>query len=532
MTERPLPPPRWMRATARSLLFTFTTSILAACGGAPGEAPATTTTLVEDVPPTTLGQQDIPTPPAPPPAAAAPPSTLPEQPPQQLSKEELRELVAPVALYPDVVLASLLPATTFPDQLQDAAQYVGDAQIVESVPQDRGWDGSIVGLLQFPDVVRWLDANPAWADEMGQAVTYQQGDVLQAIQDYRHQVQQAGNLKSNQYQKVVARPGRDILIQPAQPDVVYVPSYDPVAAVQPQPAVVQEQSSGINPWLAFGGGALVGALGAYALYSIFDDDKDVRVYNNYYGGGGRGRRIRNYDNYYYARGRRPRYAAWNPRPRPYRNQGQNWQRPQRLRYANTKPVDRKKVRALRPPTNLAAAQAPTAKQIRQQQQKENRQLQQQMQRDKRQQQQLERQQRQQAQKQQRQEKKQAQQVQRQEKKQAQQMQKQQRQQQQRAQRQQKQAQQQQRQQQQREQRQQNKAAQQQRQQQQREQRQQQQQQRQQERQLQQQQRQQQRQENRQQKQMQRQENRQQKQGGGGGGGGGGNNKKKQNKKNN
>jgi hypothetical protein len=100
---------------------------------------------------------------------------------------------------------------------------------------------------------------------MGQAVTYQQGDVLQAIQDYRHQVSNAGNLKSNQYQKVRSV-REDIVIEPAQQDVVYVPSYDPVAAVQPQPGGHRaglRREPGINPWIAFGGGAVVGALGAY-----------------------------------------------------------------------------------------------------------------------------------------------------------------------------------------------------------------------------------------------------------------------------
>jgi hypothetical protein len=79
---------------------------------------------------------------------------------------------------------------------------------------------------------------------------------------------------------VRAVPDRDIVIEPARPDIVYVPSYDPALATQPQPAVVQE-SPGIDPWLAFGGGAVVGALGAWALYSIFDDDDDDS--GNYYG---------------------------------------------------------------------------------------------------------------------------------------------------------------------------------------------------------------------------------------------------------
>jgi hypothetical protein len=365
---------RWRRRVARTLLVTFTTSVLA-CGGALGE---TATTL---------------------PAGAPPP----------LSKQELHDLVAPVALYPDVVLASLLPATTFPDQLHAAAGFVGQAAQVDNVPTDRGWDGSVVGLLQFPDVLRWLDTNPAWTDQMGQAVTYQQGDVLGAIQDYRRAVANVGNLKSNQYQKVRVVPDKDILIEPARPDVVYVPSYDPVLATQPQPAQVVQQSPGINPWLAFGGGAVVGALGAWALYSIFDGGGHQG--GGYYNGQ---RSIRAYNNYYYARGRRPPAAAWTPLPRAYRARPQGWQQPQRLRYASpsTKAVRRA---ALRPPMTGVTAQAPPPAKVLQEQRQEKQQVQQQQRQEKQQVQQQQRQEKQQVQQQQRQEKQQVQKQQQQEK---------------------------------------------------------------------------------------------------------------------
>lgn len=350
MTSRP-----WHRAVANVLLTTFFTGIVG-CGDATREAASSTTTVPEAI---AQVADTTPPPPEPPPPTnppPTPPSTIPEQAPEQMSKEELRELVAPVALYPDVVLSSLLPATTYPEQVRDAAAFVGEAEVVDHVPEDRGWDGSIVGLLQFPDVVRWLDANPAWTDQMGQAVTYQQGDVLEAIQEYRKSVQKAGNLQSNQYQKVrTGGQNQDIYIEPARPDVVYVPSYDPVVAVQPQPA----PEPGINPWIAFGGGAVVGALGAWALYSIFDDDDYDRDY--YYGR--RGRRIRGYDNYYYYRGRRPGRVVWAPRNRPYRRVD-NWRRPRRLEYVapNTRPARRRA--ALRPPTKRVGAPPPLSTEVR------------------------------------------------------------------------------------------------------------------------------------------------------------------------
>jgi len=334
--------------TARTVLVVFTAASVA-CGGSSNEAPVTTTVTVA-VEATT----SVPPPTEPPPTQPAPSPTLPSQAPEQLGKEQLRELVAPVALYPDVVLASLLPATTNPDQVHDAALYVGQAERVDEIPDDRGWDGSVLGLLQFPDVLRWLDENPAWTDEMGQAVTYQQGDVLDAVQDYRRAVQDAGNLKSNQYQRVRAAPNRAVYIEPARPDVVYVPSYDPVVATQPQPA----PSPGINPWIVFGAGAAVGALGSWALYPIFDADDDH--HHGYYGR----RRIRCYDNYYYSRGRRPRPVEWTPRQRPYRRV-QGWQQPRRMQYRGVSAQGRPKGVPLRPPMKHPARPGPARAEQRQ-----------------------------------------------------------------------------------------------------------------------------------------------------------------------
>ena len=401
--------PRWQRIAARIVLVTFTTCFVG-CGGSEVQAPTPTTSTMAEVPAT------LPPAPTPPTQPAEPPPTLPAQPIDQLSNDELRDLVGPVALYPDVVLASLLPATLHPDQIRDAAQYVGDAQVVERLPDDRGWDGSVVGLLQFPDVVRWLDRNPAWTDEMGQAVTYQQGDVLDAIQDYRRSVRDAGNLKSNQYQTV--RPARndDIYIEPARPDVVYVPSYDPMVATQPQPA---QPSPGINPWLVFGGGAVVGALGAWALYSIFDDD-DRHVTNNYYyGRGGGRRRIRSYDNYYYARSRRPQYRDWTPRQEARRARVQGWQRPQRLEHRARTHQTGRAAAPLRAPMKTTTTPAPRPKdmrreqrQERQQHKQENRQERQMQRQEHKQEQRGQKQQRQQQQRQNRQEQQQKQQEQR------------------------------------------------------------------------------------------------------------------------
>jgi hypothetical protein len=370
----------WHRWVARGLLIPFTVMVTA-CGQS-GSEPTATTTLPAVVattlpPPATVAT--LPPPTLPPPTIPAPPPTIP-QPPEQLDKQALRDLVAPVALYPDVVLASLLPATTFPEQVHEAAQLLGPTGAAQRLPDDRGWDGSVLALMQFPDVVRWVDTNPAWTDEMGQAVTYQQGDVLDAIQDYRRLVRDAGNLQTNQYQKVSqVRSDSDIRIEPARPDIVYVPSYDPAVATQPQP---QQQAGGINPWLAFGGGAVVGALGAWALYSIFDDD-DKEVHHHYHGGGRR--RINRYDNYYYGGRRRPAYRDWQPRERPYRQPRRDYARPGRLEHRPN--AANQNTRPLRAPVARPGETRRELRQERRQDKREQRQEQRMERRDNRQQQQ-------------------------------------------------------------------------------------------------------------------------------------------------
>ena len=268
--------------------------------------------------------------------------------------------------------------------MHDAAQYVGSAAHVDRVPDDRGWDGSVIGLLQFPDVLRWLDANAAWTDEMGQAVTYQQGDVLQAIQDYRRAVQDVGNLKDNQYQKVRSAPDRDIVIEPARPDVSTCRP-----TIRPGDAAAAAQEAPAKPMDRVRRRRVVGA-GAWALYSIFDDDDDHHTtVNNYYGGG---RKIRSYDNYYYAGRRRPRPADWTPRARQYHQRPQGWKQTQRLQHAATSTRPGRSSAALRPPMTSPAGPAVRPGQVKREQQMQRR--------EERQQQQVQRKQQQQDQKQQ------------------------------------------------------------------------------------------------------------------------------------
>ena len=120
--------------------------------------------------------------------------------PPPLSAAQLDEIVAPVALYPDVVLDALLPAAASPVDVVAAARYVAaQGGSVQGAPDGSTWDVNVVALLQYPDVLQWMGENPDWVERIGFAVATQQADVLAAIQRYRARAQAAGALASNEY---------------------------------------------------------------------------------------------------------------------------------------------------------------------------------------------------------------------------------------------------------------------------------------------------------------------------------------------
>jgi len=149
----------------------------------------------------------------------------------QQTPEQLQRLVAPIALYPDSLVAQILAASTFPDQVVEADRWVqahpdlkGEAlgQAVDPQP----WDPSVKALAAFPSVLGNLDKNLSWTSSLGDAYYNQQQDVMDAVQVMRHKAQDAGALKNPQHE-VIKDDGPDIGIEPAEPDVVYVPAYDP-----------------------------------------------------------------------------------------------------------------------------------------------------------------------------------------------------------------------------------------------------------------------------------------------------------------
>src|SRR5882672_4107650 len=145
--------------------------------------------------------------------------------------EQLQQLVAPIALYPDALVAQILAASTYPAQVVEADRWMqqhsnlkGD-QLAQEVNK-QNWDPSVKALTQFPTVLADLDKNITWTSGLGDAYTNQQQDVMNAVQVMRQRAQQSGNLQSTPEQTVTTQ-GQTIVIQPANPQVVYVPEYDP-----------------------------------------------------------------------------------------------------------------------------------------------------------------------------------------------------------------------------------------------------------------------------------------------------------------
>jgi hypothetical protein len=153
-----------------------------------------------------------------------------------MSDVDLEVLVGPIALYPDDLLAIVLPASAYPLQLIDAARFLEDLESDPSLQPDPAWDDSVVALLNYPEVIELLNEDIDWTWRLGEAVVSQQGDVVSAIEMFRDRAYAAGNLKSDSYQNVTRDEGV-IEITPVVDDVIYVPYYEPerVVVYQPRP---------------------------------------------------------------------------------------------------------------------------------------------------------------------------------------------------------------------------------------------------------------------------------------------------------
>ena len=240
------------------------------------------------------------------PAPADQSTPTPSTPSQQavFSKEEIAQLVAPVALYPDALLAQVLMASTYPGDVADAAAWskahpeAKGESAVKAVANEP-WDPSVQSLVAFPQALLMLGQDINWVQKLGDAFLAQPSDVTATVQELRRQAQAAGNLKSNEQQKVAQEPAsgsssQTIIIESAAPDVVYVPSYDPTYVYggwaypsyppmyYPPPSYWYPAGGALVGGIMFGAGmAIAGEFWGDVAWGGGDIDIDVDQYNNF-----------------------------------------------------------------------------------------------------------------------------------------------------------------------------------------------------------------------------------------------------------
>jgi hypothetical protein len=181
--------------------------------------------------------------------------------------EELQSLVAPIALYPDALVAQILSAATFPDQVAIASYWVQQnktltGSALTTAVDKQTWDPSVKALTEFPSVLNNMAQNLSWTSQLGEDYHNQQAEVMTAIQTLRAKAKAAGNLKSGSQITVVQQSPQVIVIQPTNPQIVYVPQYNP-AVIYGTPYVVPGYTTSdvvAASVLSFGAGLAVGAM--------------------------------------------------------------------------------------------------------------------------------------------------------------------------------------------------------------------------------------------------------------------------------
>ena len=222
----------WMLAVifTAPVALAVTIAAIPGCGPVAEAQPEQPAVLVQPQPRTVVVQQQAPPPqldqpdqPAPTAAAAADPGVV--------------HLVAPVALYPDPLLANTFPACSYPQEVQEAGQFLeANPQPTDDQINGQAWGPEVKAIVRYPTVVQTLNGDPQWTQSLGSAFTTNQQEVWVAVQDLRQQAVTAGSLKDTP-QVTVVQQDNVIAVQPANPEVVYVPAYDPVL-VYTQPVVV------------------------------------------------------------------------------------------------------------------------------------------------------------------------------------------------------------------------------------------------------------------------------------------------------
>jgi hypothetical protein len=198
--------------------------------------------------------------PAPPPSA-----------PAQRSASDLEKLVAPMALYPDPLIAVMLPASAYPVEIVQAARFVADTNNLATL-DDQPWDANVKAVAKFPSVIQKMSDELGWTVELGQAFVQQPSELMDAIQSLRAKAQSVGTLQTTPQQVVIVTnavvertyetqivyvTNTVVQIMPASPEVIYVPVYNPVIVYAPPPTYVYNP---VSPLIVFGAGIAVGII--------------------------------------------------------------------------------------------------------------------------------------------------------------------------------------------------------------------------------------------------------------------------------
>jgi uncharacterized membrane protein YgcG len=205
------------------------------------------------------------------PAAELAPPSSPDAVQSAWTSDELNQLVAPIALYPDALVAQIVAAASYPTEIVEADRWIQQhsgltGQDLAKAADSQSWDPSVKALTQFASVLATMDKNLSWTSALGDAYTSQPQSVLDAVQVMRGRAQQAGNLK-NTPQEDVTTDGQTIMVQPADPDVVYVPQYDPWDVygdpLEFYPDWVGVPGAYLGPGIEFGVGIGIGAFAGF-----------------------------------------------------------------------------------------------------------------------------------------------------------------------------------------------------------------------------------------------------------------------------
>lgn len=214
-----------------------------------------------------------------------------EEAPEPLSPEELEILVARIALYPDELVAVISAASLYPLQIVEAQRLLDESKTKKDLKPKATWDGSVISLLNYPEIVKMMSEDLDWTQLFGEAIVNQQDDVLAAIQQLREEAVANGVIKSDEKVKVVKQQD-NIIIEPASKEVIYVPQYPPEMLYEPgyvyQPITYYPDPYPYywNPAATFFAGAVTGAIWAGAV--DWDDGfwgGDWNDWNNGWGGG-------------------------------------------------------------------------------------------------------------------------------------------------------------------------------------------------------------------------------------------------------